>query len=280
MAIVVNTNLTAMKTQANLNRATTGVAKSLERMSTGMKINGAKDDAAGMFVATKINSQIRGSQVAQENIVTGSNLLATVEGDLDTILGHLNRIRDLAVQGANSIYDADAIAAMKSEVTARLAEIDRVANASSFNGQKMLAATGAITTLRLQVGANADATANKIDVTGVFGNTTSAGLGVTLGTNMDTADNAAAFITTIDTAIKSINTKKSTIGAVQNRLESAQDALTTTIENASAAKSAIMDADIAQESMEFTRQQILQQTSSSLLAQSNQLPAIALALLS
>ena len=280
MAIVVNTNLTAMKTQANLNRATTGVAKSLERMSTGMKINGAKDDAAGMFVATKINSQIRGSQVAQENIVTGSNLLATVEGDLDTILGHLNRIRDLAVQGANSIYDADAITAMKAEVTARLAEIDRVANASSFNGQKMLAATGAITTLRLQVGANADATANKIDVTGVFGNTTSAGLSVTLGTNMDTADNAAAFITTIDTAIKTINTKKSTIGAVQNRLESAQDALITTIENATAAKSAIMDADIAQESMEFTRQQILQQTSSSLLAQSNQLPAIALALLS
>ena len=116
-------------------------------------------------------------------------------------------------------------------------------------------------------------------VTGVFGNTTSAGLGVTLGTNMDTADNAAAFITTIDTAIKSINTKKSTIGAVQNRLESAQDALTTTIENASAAKSAIMDADIAQESMEFTRQQILQQTSSALLAQANQLPAIALNLI-
>lgn len=280
MAIVVNTNLTALKTQANLSKATTGVSRSLERMSTGMKINGAKDDAAGMFVATKITSQIRGSQVAQENIVTGSNLLATVEGDLDTILGHLNRIRDLAVQGANSIYDADGIGAMKSEVTARLAEIDRVANASSFNGQNMLAATGAITSLRLQVGANADTTANRIEVTGVFGNTTSAGLGVTLGTNLDTAENSANFITTIDNAIKTINTKKSTIGAVQNRLESAQEALITTIENATAARSAIMDADIAQESMEYTRQQILQQTSSSLMAQSNQLPAIALALLS
>lgn len=279
MAIVVNTNLTALKTQANLNRATSGVSKSLERMSTGMKINDAKDDAAGMFVATKITSQIRGSKVAQDNIVTGSNLLATVEGDLDTILGHLNRIRDLAVQGANSIYDTDGIGAMKSEVTARLAEIDRVANASSFNGQNLLAATGAITSLRLQVGANADIVANKIDVTGVFGNTTSAGLGLTLGTNMDTAENSANFITTIDTAIKTINTKKSTIGAVQNRLESAQEALITTIENATAAKSAIMDADIAQESMEYTRQQILQQTSSSLLAQSNQLPAIALTLL-
>ena len=280
MAIVVNTNLTAMKTQANLHKATAGVSKSLERMSTGMRINEAKDDAAGMFVATKITSQIRGSQVAQDNIVTGSNLLATVEGDLDTILGHLNRIRDLAVQGANSIYDADGISAMKAEVTARLAEIDRVANASSFNGQNLLAASGSITSLRLQVGANAEVTANKIDVTGVFGDTTSAGLSIALGTNLDTAENSANYISTIDNAIKTINTKKSTIGAVQNRLESAQESLITTIENATAAKSAIMDADIAEESMEYTRQQILQQTSTALLAQSNQLPAIALTLLS
>ncbi len=282
MAIIVNTNLTALKTQANLNRATNGVSQSLERMSTGLKINSAKDDAAGLYVATKINTQIRGNKVAQDNIATGSNLLSTVEGDLDTILGHLNRIRDLAVQGANSIYDADGINAMKSEVTARLAEIDRVANASNFNGQKMLASTGAITSLRLQVGANTELEANRIQVTGIFGDTTSAatGLNIVLGTNMDSATAAAAYITTIDNAIKTINTKKSTIGAVQNRLDSAQEALTTTIENATAAKSSIMDADIAEESMEYTRQQILQQTSTALLAQANQLPAIALSLIS
>ena len=282
MAIVVNTNLTALKTQANLNRATNGVSQALQRMSTGLKINSAKDDAAGLYVATKMNAQIRGNKVAQDNIATGSNLLSTVEGDLDTILSHLNRIRDLAVQGANSIYDGDGISAMKSEVTARLEEIDRVANASNFNGQKLLASAGSITSLRLQVGANTELAANRIMVTGIFGDTTSAagGLNIVLGTNMDTATDAAAYITTIDNAIKTINTKKSTIGAVQNRLDAAQDSLTTTIENATAAKSSIMDADIAQESMEYTRQQILQQTSTALLAQANQLPAIALSLIS
>ncbi len=285
MAIIVNTNLSALKTQANLNSATNGLNKALERMSTGLKINSAKDDAAGLYVATKINTQIRGNKVAQDNISTASNVLSTAEGDLNTILEHLNRVRDLAVQASNSIYDADSMAAMSKEVEARLDEIDRVANVSNFNGLKLLAGAGAagdkLTSLRVQVGANQELPANRIMVEDVFGDTTSAGLLIesTSVAAFQTSTAAAAYITTIDNAIKNVANKKSSIGAYQNRLDAALESLTTTIENATAAKSTIMDADIAKESMEYTRQQILQQTSSALLAQANQLPAIALNLI-
>ena len=285
MAIIVNTNMSALKTQANLNKATNGLNSALERMSTGLKINSAKDDAAGLYVATKMETQIRGNKVAQNNISTASNVLATAEGDLDTILEHLNRVRDLAVQAANSIYDEDSMEAMSKEVEARLDEIDRVANASNFNGLKLLGGAGAagdkLTELRVQVGANQELPANRILVSDVFGDTTSAGLQIE-ATSIDAfkaSTDAAAYITTIDNAIKTVANKKSSIGAYQNRLDAALDSLTTTIENATAAKSTIMDADIAKESMDYTRQQILQQTSSALLAQANQLPAIALNLI-
>lgn len=284
MAIIVNTNMPALRTQANLNKATNGLNSALERMSTGLKINSAKDDAAGLYVATKMETQIRGNKVAQNNIATASNVLSTAEGDLDTILGHLNRIRDLAVQASNSVYDADSKQAMNKEVQARIEEIDRIAKVSNFNGLHLLSDEAVnIDTLRVQVGANKEATANAIFVTGVFGSASSDTLGIKAGAenafiNAD-CTNAATYIGTVDTAIQTISTKKSAIGAVQNRLDAALDSLTTTIENATASKSTIMDADIATESMEFTRQQILQQTSSALLAQANQLPAIALNLI-
>ena len=119
MAIIVNTNITALKTQKNLNSATNSLNSALERMSTGLRINKAGDDAAGLYVATGLNTQIRGSKVAQDNVATGNNVLSTMEGDLDVILDNLNRIRDLAVQAANSIYDESAMAAMKDEVQQR-----------------------------------------------------------------------------------------------------------------------------------------------------------------
>ena len=126
MAIIVNTNITALKTQTNLKNATNSLNSALERMSTGVRINKAGDDAAGLYVATGLNTQIRGSKVAQDNVATGNNVLSTMEGDLDVILDNLNRIRDLAVQAANSIYDESAMAAMKDEVQQRLDEIDRI----------------------------------------------------------------------------------------------------------------------------------------------------------
>ena len=303
MAIIVNTNISALKTRTNLNNATNSLNQALERMSTGYKINSAKDDAAGLYVATGLETQIRGSKVALNNISTGNNVLQTVEGDLDAILDNLNRIRDLATQAANSVYDTDAMNAMKQETDARIAEIERISLASNFNGLQLLAGGNDLETngLRLQVGANANADANAIVVDGeIFQKTDATELGtgvvagdlngggvITAGMSVSEAaefafqktTTAADFIAVLDDAIDTISSRKSTIGAMMNRLESAEASLTTTIENATAAKSTIMDADIAEESAEYTKQQILQQTSSALLVQANQLPSLALNLI-
>lgn len=301
MAIIVNTNITALKTQKNLTNATNSLNSALERMSTGYKVNRAADDAAGLYVATGLETQIRGSKVAKANIETGNNVLSTLEGDLDVILDNLNRIRDLATQAANSIYDESAMKAMQDEVTARLAEIDRIAGASNFNGLKLLDGTSKLANegLRLQVGANAEAANNsitidksmfaKMDQNTLGANTTGGDAGTTaidyskgLGENVEAAftvaSAAARYIAIVDTAIDTISTNKATIGAVMNRLDAAATSITTTIENNTAAKSTIMDADIAEESANYTKAQILQQTSSALLVQANALPQIAISL--
>ncbi len=302
MAIIVNTNMSALKTQKNLNNASNSLQTALERMSTGLKINKAADDAAGLYVATNLNTQISGSKVAKNNISTGNNVLSTLEGDLDVILDNLNRIRDLSVQAANSIYDESAMGAMKDEIDQRLQEIDRISLASNFNGLQLLAGEGQLAEngLRLQVGANADSAANAISLDETFfAKTDSTTLGTSYtgqlpnGTTLDANDglsgnldaafanasSAAQYIDIIDAAIDDISSKKSTIGATMNRLDSALTSLITVIENNTAAKSTIMDADIAEESAEYTKQQILQQTSSALLVQANQLPSLALNLI-
>lgn len=301
MAIIVNTNMSALKTQKNLNSATSSLNKSLERMSTGYKINRAADDAANLYVATGLETQIRGSKVAQNNIETGTNVLAIMEGDLDVILDNLNRIRDLAVQASNSIYSDDSINAIKEEVSQRLQEINRISASSNFNGLTLLDGNSKLADigLRLQVGANSDEAANCVTIGEDFFapmNSTTLGLDTSrslpTGSNMDknaglqgnldkaflNASNSAQYIDFLDTAINDIANKKAKIGATQNRLDSAFDSLTTTIENNTAAKSTIMDADIAEESANYTRYQILQQTTSSLLVQANALPQIAISL--
>lgn len=284
MAIIVNTNISSLVSQRNLASATNSLNTSLQRMSTGYKINSAKDDAAGLYIATNLDTQIRGSKVAQTNVETGNNLLTVAEGDLDVIKTNLQRIRDLAVQASNGVYSDESMTAMKSEVTARAAEITRVATASKFNGLELLSGNDLGTDgLRLQVGANSEAAQNAlmIDKT-VFADSTADTLGVTadaITTAFASATNAAAFIETIDTALEGINTRKSNIGAYQNRLESAAASLVTNVTNSSAAKSTIMDADIAEESSNYTKASILQQTSAALLTQANQLPALALQLI-
>ena len=278
MAIIVNTNMSALKTQRNLNDATNAMNKAMERMSTGYKINSAKDDAANMYIATNLDVQISGSKVAKSNISTAANMLSIAEGDLDVILDNVTRIRDLTVQYANGIYDEKSQKAMTDEIEARMAEIDRIATASNFNGKKLL--DGTMGDVRLQVGANAEEAANcvTIDET-IFGNKSSAELGLEIGTNYDNATAAAAYLDTIDDAITNINEAKAAIGATGNRLDAATESLTTTIENMTSAHSTIMDADIAEESANYVQQQILQQTASSLLVQANALPQIALTLI-
>ena len=289
MAIIVNTNMSALKTQANLNSATNSLNTALNRMSTGLKINSAADDAAGMFVASNLNTQIRGSKIAQSNVATGINVLQTAEGDYGVIEDNLLRIRDLATQAANGVYDGKSLKAMKDEVDARVAEINRVAKSSNFNGLSLLDGQGIPDTgLRLQVGANSDSTMNAIYVeANVFANASAQALKLygadatftTIEKAFENSSAAAQFIADVDVALQDVTTRKATIGAVQNRLNSAADSLVTTVENATSAKSTIMDADIAEESANYTKAQILQQTSATLLVQANQLPSLALNLI-
>lgn len=281
MPIIVNTNMSALKTQRNLTDATNGMNKALERMSTGYKINSAKDDAANTFIATNLDVQISGSKVAKSNISTAANMLSIAEGDIDVILDNVTRIRDLTVQFSNGIYDEKSMKAMTDEIEKRMAEIDRVATASNFNGKKLL--DGSMGDVRLQVGANAEEAANAVTIdAAIFDSKKSDDLGLKaaeITTNYQSAGAAAAYLDTIDLALDNLNNTKAAIGAAGNRLDAATDSLTTTIENMTAAKSTIMDADIAEEAANFTQYQILQQTASSLLVQANGLPSIALSLI-
>ncbi len=285
MAIIVNTNMSSLIAQRNLTNATNGLNTALQRMSTGYKVNKAADDAAGMFIATNLETQIRGSKVAQTNVKTGTNLLQIAEGDIELLEDNLLRMRDLAVQAANSVYSDESMQAMADEVQYRAQEITRVATASQFNGLHLLDGTGLPDGLRLQVGPNADEDQNSmvIDAT-VFAATDADTLlggdaAGTITTAFENATNAAAFIETLDTALLDLNTRKAAIGAYQNRLDSALDSLVTNVENSTEAKSTIMDADIAEEAANYSKYQILQQSTAALLTQANQLPALALQLI-
>lgn len=285
MAIVVNTNVSSLMVQKNLNAATTSMNQAMERMSTGLRINSAGDDAAGMAVSSGLEKQVRGATVAQSNAQMGSSLLTVTEGSLGVIQSNLLRIRDLAEQAGNDTYGTDARTAIKAEMEARLDEIDRLSNVADFNGIKLLDGTQGA--LRLQVGMNGTADdAISLDAS-IFENAGSSSLGVygaggtqaTFLTAMDTSAGAAGVLANIDSAISDVVDRKTQIGAAQNRLTSAVEGLKVQEINLTASNSAIKDADIAAESSSFVKNQILQQASSSLLAQANQTPSIALSLI-
>ena len=280
MGIVVQTNVPSLIAQNNMTTATNKMNQAMERMTTGYKINSAKDDAAGLYVATSLDKNIRGSKIAQQNVQMGNDMISVAEGDLSGIQDNLLRIRDLALTAANGIYDDKSINALKAEVEARVAEIDRVSKVSEYNGKKLL--DGTVTKVSLQVGANAT-TNDVIEIEDIFGKSTASALGVatdTIATAFvpDNITGLQTFVTTVDTALEAVQTKRTAIGAIQNRLDSASASLTTTIENLTSSKSTIMDADIAAESSEYINGQILQQAAVSLLVQANQAPQAALSL--
>ena len=287
MAIVVNTNVDSLKVQRNLNSATTSMSKAVERLTTGLKINQAADDAAGLVIAKGLEAQQRGSVVAQNNAQTGINLLQTAEGNLNVIQEHLLRIRDLTLQAMNGGYSAEEVKAMEDEVVERTAEIDRISNAAKFNEFQLFPVGGA-DPLVLQIGAQSDKATNTIEVDGVFTEATvsvltgRAGQAIRFlddgGDIIDDAD-FRTLLDQVDVGIKEISTRRGTIGAITNRLNSAIDSLDIQNENLLAAKSRIMDADIGEESSNYTQYQILQQASASLLTQANQQPSIALSLI-
>ena len=277
MAITVNTNIPSLTAQSSLNKATNAMNTAMERMSTGLRINSSKDDAAGLAVANKLDYQVGSFKVAQDNAQMGASMLDTMEGVMTTINDNLTRIRDLTEQAANGTYGTDAMKAITTEVNARLAEIDRVANSTEFNGKKLL--DGSTTSVKLQVGIHGDNTNSQIELDStVFQNCTKTGLSLS-DVTWDSDSDARGFLATIDAAIAKVTDATTSIGGKQAAISSAMESAEVMVTNLTSASSLIKDADIAEESSNYIRQQILQQTSASLLATANQAPSIAMNLI-
>ena len=275
MAITVNTNVPSLTAQGSLNAATNKMNTAMERMSTGARINSSKDDAAGLAVSNKLDYKVSSLAVAQDNAQMGASMLDTMEGVMNVINDNLTRIRDLTEQAANGTYGTDAMAAIKTEVNARIAEIDRVANSTEFNGKKLL--DGSLTSgVNLQVGINNDTNSTISLDSSLFQNLTRAGL--SMASDVAWANDGAAkeYLDTVDAAIKKVTDAKTAIGGKQAAIASAIETAQVMATNLTSASSLIKDADIAEESSNYIKQQILQQTSASLLATANQAPSIAL----
>ena len=270
MGLRINTNVAALNAGRTLNRTTQSLNRSLERLSSGLRINRARDDAAGLAIAEGFNSQVRGSQVAQRNTQDGVSLVQTAEGALSETHAILQRVRELAVQASNGTQSTNNREALHTEVRQLLEQIDDIALDTEFNGVKVLSTTQTVT---LQSGAYTSQTLN-VTVTGAK----TSDLKVST-VSVSTLANAVAAISTIDTAIQSVSTLRSTLGAYQNRLEFTINTLAIQEENAAASESAIRDADIARETSQFTRNQILVSAGTSVLSQANVLPQTALQLL-
>ena len=281
MALVVNTNVTSNICQTNLTSANRAVNKSIERLSTGYKINHASDDAAGLSIAKGIDAQSSGTLVAKDNTQHGINLLQTAEGDLDVIQDNLQRVRDLSVQAANGTYSTAEKAMMAEEVKSRMAEITRVATVSKFSDIALL--DGTCEDMKLQVGANTGAN-NQLDISDVLTKSTATALNANftdtaIDTAFATSNGANGFIAQVDKAISKVSSSRADIGAIQNRLETTLTSLDVRYQNMASTLSTIQDTDVASEAANMTKAQILQSVSVSLLAQANSNPSIALNLI-
>lgn len=285
MALTINTNMGSLIVQNNLNNATEALNKSIERMTTGYKINAAGDDAAGYAVATKMVTNLSSTSVAQNNVALGASLLSTAESNYDIIITHMQRIRDLTEQAANDTYGDDSIEAINTEIAARFAEIDRVAQNAEYNGIKLLAGDVGADGINLQIGIDSSENSRITLEQALFEDVTVSGLiGVSGATytgyiTTGTADTITQALDAIDAGLAEITSRQTQIGAIQNRLDSAADALTVQFDNLTSSLSTVRDTDIAAESSNFIKAQILQQASATLLTTANQTPSIALNLI-
>ena len=281
MSITVNTNVTSLVGQKNLTKTNTSLSKTLEHLSTGYKINHAADDAAGLAISEGFNAQVKGTKTAYTNTQHGINYIQTADGDLGVIQETLQRVRELSVQAANGIYSTGERNMIADEVKARLEEITRIAQNSTFSGMHLL--DGSVTDVTLQVGANSGVT-NRLTISDALVRMTATALNAQFSNenvdiNFATGAAASGFIAFVDEALTTISAKRGQLGAYQNRLETTLDSLSVREENLSASLSTIRDADVAQETSNLTKLQILQQASSAVLTQANSLPQIALSLL-
>jgi flagellin len=272
----INNNVMAFNASRNLNLSNASLGKSLEKLSSGYRINRAGDDAAGLVISQKLRAEISGLKQATRNSQDGISFVQTAEGALTEVHNMLGRMRDLSVQAANDTNDAAARTAIKSEVDALAAEIGRIGTDTTFSGATVFTATAQ----NFQVGSEG-ASGNQIQVTvGALNAADIDGAGTNLTTlAVDTAANARTSIESIDTAIAAISASRGSLGSVQNRLESTIRNLQVTTENLSASESRIRDTDMADEMMSFTKNQILQQAGTAMLGQANQLPQSVLRLL-
>jgi flagellin len=274
MSLTVNTNIASLTAQRNLVGTQSSLQTSLARLSSGLRINSAKDDAAGLALSDKMTGQIRGLNQAVRNANDGISMAQTAEGALQESTNLLQRMRELSVQAANGTYGSSERASLDDEFQQLSEEISRIANGTTFNGAHPL--TGSMGSITFQVGPNAGSV-NQITFS-LAKDMTAGGLGVS-GLAITTASGATGALSAIDTALASIDTFRGTLGAIQSRLDSTVSNLMNISENLSAAKSQIMDADFAAETANLTRTQILQQAGVAMLKQANAIPQAALALL-
>jgi flagellin len=258
MSLRIQTNVEAFNAQRHLSSTTDRIATAMERLSSGYRINRAADDAAGLSISEKLTAQINGLDQAGRNSQDAVSLVQTAEGSLDEVHEMLQRVRELAVQYKNGTLSTGDQTAIQSEVNQLASEIERIGAGVEFNGIKLLSSTGTVT---FQVGAN-DGEVISVDTIS---------LGATVGTAaFALSASGASDIDEIDTAIANVSAQRTTLGAVQNRLDHAMNALSTYQENLVSSESRIKDVDMAAEMVEYTKLQVLQQAGTSVLAQANQ----------
>jgi flagellin len=285
MPQTINTNLVSLNAQRNLNSSQSALATSMQRLSSGLRVNSAKDDAAGLAIAERMNAQARGMNVAMRNANDGISLAQVAEGALGRVGSMLQRMRELAVQSANGTNTSADRTSLNDEYLQLAAEASRTLGGTQFNGMNVLATSVNST---FQVGANTTASLDQISVA-AFNWTSNASIttavGVAVGTAPTTAISgtdgtaAVAAITALDAAINAVNSQRATFGAVQNRFDNVVSNLMVAAENQTAARGRIMDADYAAESANLSRAQILQQAGNAMVAQANQLPQQVMSLL-
>ncbi|TFC93912.1 flagellin [Cryobacterium breve] len=273
----INTNLAANNTYRNLAATQNDMSKSLEKLSSGLRINRAADDAAGLAISEGLKSQVGGLTVASRNAQDGVSVIQTAEGSLNEVQSILQRVRDLAVQAGNDSNNKDSRAAISTEVKALGAELTRIGASTNFNGTKLLDTAAATTPLTFQVGAGSTAvdqiSVKFADVTAIGAAVTALTVEATPSAGDDGFSSSALALTTIatlDTNIKSVSTARASLGADQNRFESVIKNLSVSKENLTAAGSRIRDTDMAEEMVKYTRSSILSQAGTAMLAQANQ----------
>ncbi len=275
MAITINSNTSSLEAQRNLAKTQAAQATNFQRLSSGMRINSAADDAAGLAISENLNAQVRSFSVAERNSNNAISMAQTAESGLGQVSGILTRMRELAVQGANGDLGATDRGYLDTEFQSLRSEITRISDSTLFNGKQLL--SGAAATITFQVGIN-NTTSDRIDVG--FGGVDLTALGINASVLTGaTATNSQAAITSLDAAIATVSSRRASFGASMNRLSSTVSNLQSMRTNTAAAHSRIADVDVAEESASMARNQVLAQAAVSVLAQANQAPQLAMSLL-